>query len=153
MKNGIEEEIFSDAYFMRKALDLAQQAYEEDEVPIGAVVVFNNKIIGKGYNQTEKLLDVTAHAEMLAITSAAQFMNSKFLEECTLYITIEPCTMCAGAIRWARFSKIVFGASEPKFGFSQFAENLIPTKTEVITGVLSDECKELMINFFKAKRK
>ena len=149
----IEEEIFSDAYFMRKALDLACQAFEEDEVPIGAVVVYENKIIGKGYNQTEKLMDVTAHAEMLAITSAAQYMNSKFLEECTLFVTIEPCVMCGGALKWARFNKVVFGASEPKFGYSIVSESILYHKTNLVKGVLADECAALMKQFFAEKRK
>ena len=149
----IDEEIFSDAYFMRKALDLACQAFEEDEAPIGAVVVYENKIIGKGYNQTEKLMDVTAHAEMLAITSAAQYMNSKFLEECTLYVTIEPCVMCGGALKWARFNKVVFGASEPKFGYSIVSESILYHKTNLVKGVLADECAALMKQFFAEKRK
>ena len=149
----IDEEIFSDAYFMRKAMDLACQAFEEDEVPIGAVVVYENKIIGKGYNQTEKLMDVTAHAEMLAITSAAQYMNSKFLEECTLYVTIEPCVMCGGALKWARFNKVVFGASEPKFGYSIVSESILYHKTNLVKGVLADECAALMKQFFAEKRK
>ena len=123
-------EVYSDEYFMTRALDLAMQAYEEQEVPIGAVVVHNNKIIGKGYNQTEKLQDVTAHAEMLAITSAAQYMNSKFLDECTLFVTIEPCVMCAGASNWARFGRIVFGAQEPKFGYSTISNKITYQKIE-----------------------
>lgn len=149
----IEEEIFSDAYYMRRALDLAHQAFEEDEVPIGAIVVTDKKIIGKGYNQTEKLLDVTAHAEMLAITSASQYMNSKFLDECTLYVTIEPCVMCGGALKWARFGKVVFGASEPKFGYSNVSDKILYHKTEVVRGVLEDECAEIMKKFFAEKRK
>lgn len=149
----IEEEIFSDAYYMRRALDLAHQAFEEDEVPIGAIVVADKKIIGKGYNQTEKLLDVTAHAEMLAITSAAQYMNSKFLDECTLYVTIEPCVMCGGALKWARFGKVVFGASEPKFGYSNVSDKILYHKTEVIRGVLAEECADIMKKFFAEKRK
>ena len=148
----IEDDIFSDAYFMRKALDLAHQAFEDDEVPIGAIVVCDNKIIGKGYNQTEKLLDVTAHAEMLAITSAAQHMNSKFLDECTLFVTIEPCVMCAGASKWARFGRIVFGALEPKYGFSNISKKFIYQKTEIVGGVLEEECANLMKDFFAAKR-
>ena len=147
------EEIFSDAYFMRKALELAHQAFEEDEVPIGAIVVHKNKIIGKGFNQTERLTDVTAHAEILAITSAEQFLNSKFLDECTLYVTIEPCIMGGGAIRWARFQKVVFGAQEPKFGYSIYNEAIIPQKTEVIKGVLAEECSDIMKHFFQSKRK
>ena len=112
------DEVFNDEYFMGKALDLAIQAAEEGEVPIGAVVVHGKQIIGKGYNQTERLNDVTAHAEMLAITAASDYLNSKYLEECTLYVTIEPCTMCAGAIQAARISRVVFGAWDDKGGAS-----------------------------------
>jgi len=147
-----EVELFSDEYYMGKALQLAQQAYEEDEVPIGAVVVHKQRIIAKGYNQTEKLTDVTAHAEMLAITGAAQYLGSKFLEECTLYITVEPCVMCFGAIQWARPQRVVFGASEPKTGYH--SKGLIASpKMEVISGVLERECSDLMRSFFKSKRK
>ncbi|NQW43165.1 MAG: nucleoside deaminase [Bacteroidetes bacterium] len=142
----------TDEYYMRKALEQAQRAFEEDEVPIGAIVVCNNRIVGKGYNQTEKLTDVTAHAEMLAITAAATEIGSKYLDECTLYITIEPCVMCAGAIKHARFHKIVIGASEPKMGFSNFLSEDFNMKTELQTGILADECKNLMQTFFKAKR-
>jgi len=147
-----EVELFSDEYYMGKALQLAQQAFEEDEVPIGAVVVHKQRIIAKGYNQTEKLTDVTAHAEMLAITGAAQYLGSKFLEECTLYITVEPCVMCFGAINWARPQRVVFGASEPKTGYH--SKGLIASpKMEVISGVLERECSDLMRSFFKSKRK
>ena len=147
-----EVELFSDEYYMGKALQLAQQAFEEDEVPIGAVVVRKQRIIAKGYNQTEKLTDVTAHAEMLAITGAAQYLGSKFLEECTLYITVEPCVMCFGAIQWARPQRVVFGASEPKTGYH--SKGLIASpKMEVISGVLERECSDLMRSFFKSKRK
>jgi len=145
-------EVYSDEYFMTRALDLAMQAYEEQEVPIGAVVVHNNKIIGKGYNQTEKLQDVTAHAEMLAITAASNAVNGKYLDECTLYVTIEPCLMCAGAIQWSRFSRIVFGAGEPKFGFERIDKGMLG-KTEVVGGVLSEECSEVMKRFFRDHRK
>ncbi len=141
-----------DKLFMSKALDQAQMAFEEDEVPIGAVVTCNNKIIGKGYNQTERLKDITAHAEMLAITAASAHLGSKYLDECTLYVTIEPCVMCAGAIKNARFGKIVIGASEPKTGFSKFISEDFNSKTEMITGMLEDEARALMQNFFKAKR-
>jgi len=145
-------ELFSDEYYMGKALQLAQQAFEEDEVPIGAVVVHKQRIIAKGYNQTEKLTDVTAHAEMLAITGAAQYLGSKFLEECTLYVTVEPCVMCFGAIQWARPQRVVFGASEPKTGYH--SKGLIASpKMEVISGVLERECSDLMRSFFKSKRK
>ena len=138
---------------MHKALEQAQKAFDEDEVPIGAVVVCNNKIIGKGYNQTEKLKDITAHAEMLAITAASGHLGSKYLDECTLYITIEPCVMCAGAIKHARFKQIVIGALEPKTGYSQFVQELFNTKTEIKQGVLASECRALMQSFFAAKRK
>jgi tRNA(adenine34) deaminase len=145
-------ELFSDAYFMQKALELAQQAGDEDEVPIGAVVVHERRIVGKGYNQTERLKDVTAHAEMLAITAAAQCLDTKFLDECTLYVTIEPCSMCAGAISWARLGKIVYGAGEPKFGYQSKTPAAIGAKTEVVGGILEEECRGIMQAFFKAKR-
>lgn len=148
-----EESLLNDEYFMKKALQQAELAYEEGEIPIGAIVVHENKIIGKGYNQTEKLVDVTAHAEMLAITSAEQYLGSKYLNECTLYVTIEPCVMCAGAIQWARFSKVVFGAEEPKSGYTRKSMNLISSKTEIVKGVLENECAELIKNFFLSKRK
>lgn len=144
--------IFTDEYFMRVALREAQRAFEEDEIPVGAVVVCNNKVIGKGYNQTEKLTDVTAHAEMLAITAASNYLGGKFLEECTLYVTLEPCVMCAGAIFWARPERVVFGARDEKRGFAKHG-NLLHPKTELITGVLEDECSVLLKEFFKTKRK
>ena len=145
-------EMFSDEYFMKKALNEAERAFEEDEIPIGAIVVYENRIIGKGYNQTEKLNDVTAHAEMLAITAAATALNSKFLDECTLYVTVEPCTMCAGAISWARFHRIVYGAAEPKYGFSHKAKDALGKKTEIVNGILAEECASLMKSFFSNKR-
>jgi tRNA(adenine34) deaminase len=145
-------EVFTDEYFMQRAIAEAQKAMEEDEIPIGAVVVYENAIIGKGYNQTEKLNDVTAHAEMLAITAAASYLNSKFLDECTLYVTIEPCLMCAGAIKWARFHKIVFWAEEPKTGFTRISKDLLGKKTQISGGVMAEECAALMQHFFKQKR-
>lgn len=145
-------EVFTDAYFMTRALDLALEAFEEDEVPIGAVVVFENKIIGRGYNQTERLNDVTAHAEMLAVTAASNAINGKYLDECTLYVTIEPCLMCAGALQWARVGRVVWGAPEPKFGFNRIDSKLLG-KTKVLGGVMSEQCGELMQRFFKRKRK
>jgi len=145
------EEVFTDEYFMGKALDLALQAAEEGEVPIGAVVVHGNQIIGKGYNQTERLQDVTAHAEMLAITAASDYLNSKYLTECTLYITIEPCMMCGGAIKWSRLNRIVWGAAEPKFGYSNQVPELLG-KSELKSGVLEDACSEVMRSFFKSRR-
>jgi tRNA(adenine34) deaminase len=145
-------EIFTDDYFMGKALDEAQIAFEEQEIPIGAVVVLGNKVIGRGHNQTERLRDVTAHAEMIAITAASAYLNSKYLEECTLYVTVEPCLMCAGAIQWSRLNKVVFGAYEPKFGFTNTTPGLLGT-TDYKNGVLEMDCKKLMQDFFKNKRK
>lgn len=141
-----------DQVYMNKALEQARKAAEEDEVPIGAVVVYKNRIVGKGYNQTEKLGDVTAHAEMLAITAASAHLGNKYLDECSLYVTIEPCVMCAGAIKHSRLGKIVIGASEPKTGFSQFLKENFNAKTEIKSGVMADECRAIMKDFFAAKR-
>ena len=145
-------DLFTDEYFMNIALQQAQQALEQDEVPIGAIVVANNKVIGKGFNQTEILRDVTAHAEMIAITAASNAVGSKYLSECTLYVSIEPCVMCAGALAWSRISKVVYGASEPKFGYSLTDEQIISSKTEIVQGVLQEEAASLMTEFFKSKR-
>ena len=145
-------DLFTDEYFMNIALQQAQQALEQDEVPIGAIVVANNKVIGKGFNQTEMLHDVTAHAEMIAITAASNAVGSKYLSECTLYVSIEPCVMCAGALAWSRISKVVYGASEPKFGYSLTDEQIISSKTEIVQGVLQEEAASLMTEFFKSKR-
>lgn len=144
--------IFSDQHFMRQAYLLAQQAYEEEEVPIGAVVVCKNRIIGKGYNQVERLQDATAHAEMLAITAASDYLGNKYLDECSLYVTIEPCVMCAGALQWVKISRIVFGASEPKFGFSRHGESLLHPQTEIVGGIMAEECGQLMRDFFRERR-
>ena len=143
---------FNDDYWMKMALKEANYAYEEDEVPIGAVIVCNNKIIGKGYNQTERLNDVTAHAEMLAITAAANYLGAKFLEECTLYVTIEPCPMCAAALRWARIGRVVYGAADPKAGYSQFGSKMFHPKTEIHHGTMEHDCGVLMTEFFRGKR-
>lgn len=145
-------DLFTDEYFMNIALQQAQLALEQDEVPIGAIVVANNKVIGKGFNQTEMLHDVTAHAEMIAITAASNAVGSKYLSECTLYVSIEPCVMCAGALAWSRISKVVYGASEPKFGYSLTDEQIISSKTEIVQGVLQEEAASLMTEFFKSKR-
>lgn len=145
--------IHSDEYFMRQALQLAGQAYEEEEVPIGAVVVSGRRIIGKGYNQTERLLDPSAHAEMIAITAACDYLGSKYLHECTIYVTIEPCPMCAGALRWAQISQVVFGAEEPKHGYRRHQPLLLHPKTEVKGDILAEECADLMRRFFQAKRR
>ncbi|MCB9262326.1 MAG: nucleoside deaminase [Flavobacteriales bacterium] len=139
-------------YFMKQALKQAIMAAEEDEVPIGAVVVVNNQIIGKGYNQTQRLNDTTAHAEMLAITAAFNHFNGTFLTECSLYVTVEPCAMCAGAIKWARLGSLVYGASEPKSGFSMYQPSILHPKTTVVSGILEDECKMIMQHFFEKKR-
>ncbi len=139
-------------FFMRKALQEAQKAAEEDEVPIGAVVALGNEIIGKGYNQTRRLNDNTAHAEMIAITAASNKMGSGILEDCRLYVTIEPCVMCAGAIKWVRPSHIIIGAAEPKFGFTQYRPAILHPSTVIETGVLEKECADLMKTFFQNKR-
>lgn len=139
---------------MREALKEAEIAFEEDEVPVGAVVVCNGRIIGRGHNQTERLTDVTAHAEMMAITAAQENLGGRVLPECTLYVTVEPCCMCAGAIGWARFARVVWGADDPKRGFRSFYGGKSPLhpKTLVSSGILSEECGELMKLFFQRKR-
>lgn len=144
----------SDEYWMRIALVEAEQAFSEDEVPVGAVVVCNDAIIGRGHNQTERLTDVTAHAEMIAITAAQQNLGGRVLPECTLYVTVEPCYMCAGAIGWTRLGRIVWGADDPKRGFQSFYGGKSPlhSKTRVDTGILFEECSELMKSFFQKKR-
>ena len=142
-----------DERYMREALREALRAAEEDEVPIGAVIVCKGRIIGKGYNMTERLNDPTAHAEMIAITAATEAMGGKYLNECALYVTVEPCPMCAGALAWAQIGKVVYGASDPKRGFSMFSPSLMHPKTEVVSGILSEECGDLVTSFFKNKRK
>ena len=141
-----------DERFMREALKEASLAFNEDEVPIGAVIVCRGRIIGKGHNMTERLNDPTAHAEMIAITAATEAMGGKYLNDCTLYVTDEPCPMCAGALAWSQIGRIVYGASDPKRGFSQFTPSLMHPKTEVVSGMLADECGTLVSDFFKAKR-
>lgn len=138
---------------MAKALDLAIQAAEMGEIPVGAIVVAGgSKIIGKGHNQTEQLNDVTAHAEIIAITAASQFLGAKYLKECTLYVTLEPCVMCAGALAWSQIDRIVFGASDTKRGFSMFSNKILHPKTELIKGILSNECEQILKEFFKGIR-
>lgn len=143
--------MFSHEYFMRLALQEAHEALEQDEVPIGCVVVLRNRIIAKGHNLTEQLNDVTAHAEMQAITSAANFLGGKYLKDCTIYITMEPCLMCAGALFWSQISQVVIGARDEKRGFINQNVKLHP-KTEIITGVMENECSEIVKDFFKNKR-
>ena len=144
--------IFSDESFMKEALKEAQKAYEKNEVPIGAVIVSNNKIIARAHNLCETLNDATAHAEMQAITSAANFLGSKYLNECILFITLEPCAMCASATAWSQIGKIVYGADDDKKGFTKISQNLLHPKTEVVSGVLEKDCSEKLINFFREKR-
>jgi tRNA(adenine34) deaminase len=136
---------------MRKALDEAKRAFELDEVPVGAIIVADKQIIARGHNLTEQLNDVTAHAEMLSITSAAEHLGGKYLKKCTLYVTLEPCVMCAGALNWSQISKIVYGAKDERRGALRY-ENIFHPTTEVVGGVLAEECAELMKNFFKSKR-
>lgn len=145
------EEVYSDEYFMRKALDEAMMAWDREEVPIGAVIVSKNKIIARGHNLTETLTDVTAHAEMQAITSAANYIGGKYLRDCTLYVTLEPCMMCAGALYWSQIGRVVFGAKDEKRGFRNAGIQLHP-KTEVKDLVLEKECSQLVKDFFKKKR-
>lgn len=138
--------------YMREALREAAMAASEDEVPIGAVVVCKGRIIAKGHNMTERLSDPTAHAEMIAITAATEAVGGKYLNDCTLYVTVEPCPMCAGALAWAQIGEVVYGATDPKRGFSQFSPSLMHPKTSVVTGVLADECSALVTDFFRSKR-
>ena len=142
---------FDDVYFMKRALQEAETAFEKNEVPIGAVVVINNKIIARGHNLTETLNDVTAHAEMQAFTAASDFLGGKYLKGCTLYVTLEPCQMCAGASYWAQLGKIVYGARDEQRGFIHYKTQLHP-KTKVVGGILEDECSEILTRFFIQKR-
>ncbi len=142
-----------DQYFMRVALQEAQKAFEKGEVPVGAVIVYNNQVIAKSYNQTVLLNDATAHAEMLAITAAYDFIGSRYLHECVLYVTLEPCVMCAGACYWSMFGRIVYGAGDGKYGFSRLNATIMHPSTTIVQGVLETECKELLQLFFKKLRK
>lgn len=147
-----EEQLKLDQYFMKKALDEAQAAYAEDEIPIGAVVVCRGRIIARAHNMTETLHDVTAHAEMQAITMAANQLGGKYLTDCTLYVTVEPCPMCAGALGWSQIPRVVFGAPDVKRGYNTFAPLVLHPKTKVTAGVLEDECREIMQRFFRERR-
>jgi tRNA(adenine34) deaminase len=144
--------IHSDEHFMQQALQEAEQAFEADEVPIGAIVVSQRRIIGRGYNQTERLLDPSAHAEMIALTAACDHLGSKYLRDCTLFVTVEPCPMCASALRWSQIGRIVFGAEEPKYGYRRYQPLLLHPKTQVTGGLLAQPCAELMQRFFRGKR-
>lgn len=145
-------ELYTNDYFMNEAMKLAKLAYEEGEIPVGAIIVCRNKIIAKAYNQTEKLTDVTAHAEILAITSASNALGAKYLTECKMYVTLEPCAMCAGACFWAQLGELHYGASDPKRGFSRLADQLLHPKTKVTSGLMSEESKALLDKFFKKLR-
>jgi len=142
----------NDEYFMKEALKEARKAMEANEVPVGAVIVCDQKIIARTYNLTETLNDVTAHAEMQAFTSAANHLGAKYLNECTLYVTLEPCPMCAGASFWAQIGKIVYGASDEKRGYTTVESTMLHPKTEIVSGILEDECSAVLKEFFKAKR-
>ena len=142
-----------DERYMKDALREAMAAAGEDEVPIGAVIVCRGRIIGKGRNMTERLNDPTAHAEMIAITAATEAMGGKYLNDCTLYVTVEPCPMCAGALAWSQVGRVVYGAADPKRGFSLFSPSLMHPKTEIVSGILAEECGNLVTEFFRNKRK
>ena len=146
------ENIFTDEFFMKKALQEANLAFDKDEIPVGAIIVINNQVIARSHNLTEMLNDVTAHAEMQSITAAANYLGGKYLKDCTLYVTIEPCQMCAGALYWSQISKIVFGARDLQRGFIEMGTKLHP-KTTVISGIMAEDATDLMLRFFAKKRK
>lgn len=145
-------QLFTDDYFMKEALKEAELAFEKDEVPVGAIIVCNNRIIARGHNLTEQLTDVTAHAEMQVYTAASNYLGSKYLEDCTLYVTLEPCVMCAGASYWTQISKIVFGAFDEKRGFTLTNSKILHPKTEMVSGVMQHECSAILKKFFQKKR-
>jgi tRNA(adenine34) deaminase len=145
-------ELYSDDYFMSEALKEALLAADDNEVPIGAVIVNNNRIIGRGHNMVEKLNDVTAHAEIIAITAASEFFRNKYLTGSAMYVTIEPCMMCATAIGWAQIPKLIYGADDPKKGFTTISTKVLHPKTKVVGGILKKECSSLITDFFKKKR-
>jgi len=143
---------FDDTYFMKQALVQASKAYDKGEVPVGAIIVCDNQIIARAHNYTEALNDVTAHAEMQAFTAAADYLGGKYLNECTLYVTLEPCVMCGGAAYWTQLKKVVYGAKDEKRGFSSLAKNILHPKTKIEGGLLEEECAKLLSDFFKSKR-
>ena len=147
-----EELLKSDVFFMRQAVEEAREALRQGEIPIGAVVVCRDRVIARAHNLTETLADVTAHAEMQAITSAANYLGGKYLSECTLYVTVEPCVMCAGAIGWAQVRRIVYGCADEKRGYQRFAPKALHPKATVVGGVMEEECRQLMQNFFRERR-
>ena len=148
----METTLEKDEKYMRLALEEAKLALEADEVPIGAIIVAGGRIVGRGHNLVETLTDVTAHAEIQAITAASSTIGGKYLNDCTLYVTVEPCPMCAGALAWSQIGRIVYGASDPKRGFSTISDNMLHPRTVVVAGVLRDECEALMKNFFAKLR-
>ena len=148
----MEPEMTESEKYMREALREAGLAASEDEVPIGAVIVWKDRVIAKGHNMTERLADPTAHAEMIAITAATEAVGGKYLNDCTLYVTVEPCPMCAGALAWSQIGGVVYGASDPKRGYSRFSPSLLHPKTEVTSGILAEECSNMVTDFFKSKR-
>ncbi len=152
MEVAPEERYIEDEKYMREALKEAEYAAEEDEVPIGAVAVCRGRIIARGHNMTERLHDSSAHAEMIALTSAAEAVGGKYLDGCTLYVTVEPCPMCAGAMNWAQLGRLVYGSSDPKRGYTGFTPSLLHPKTEVSSGVLAQECGAIVSEFFRRKR-
>jgi len=145
-------QLFTDEYFMKEALKEATLAFEKDEVPVGAVIVCSNRIIARAHNLTEQLTDVTAHAEMQAFTAASNYLGSKYLEDCTIYVTLEPCVMCAGASYWTQISKVVFGAFDEKRGFTLVNSKLLHPKTELVSGVMQHECSATLKKFFQKRR-
>ena len=149
----IDSDTHPDEYYMREAIRQAQHSYDHQEIPVGCVVVCKNRIVAKAYNQVEMLNDATAHAEMIALTSAFNYLGAKYLTDCILYVTLEPCTMCAGAMHWAQIGKLVYGASDPQKGFSNIRHKILHPKTEIISGVLSFECKQIIDKFFTRIRK
>lgn len=153
MEDFFEDKAKKDEKFMRMAIDEARKALAKREVPIGAVVVVGDRVVGRGHNLVETLADATAHAEMQALTAAMSTIGGKYLNQCTLYVTVEPCVMCGGAIAWSQLGRVVFGTADPKRGYSTFSERIMHPKTEVSSGVLSEECEALMRDFFSGLRK
>ncbi|MCP4314109.1 MAG: nucleoside deaminase [Bacteroidetes bacterium] len=149
----MEHALFSDEYFMKEALKEAHKADEMSEVPVGAVIVNRDRIIARAHNMTQQLQDVTAHAEMIAITSASNYLGAKYLTDCTLFVTLEPCVMCAAALKWAQLDRIVFGASDPKEGFSRIGTSILHVKTKVIPGIMEEPASQLLKQFFLERRK
>lgn len=149
----MSDSILSDEYFMKEALKEAQKAFEKDEIPVGAVIVSKEKILARTHNLTEQLNDVTAHAEMQAFTSASDYLGSKYLNQCTLYVTLEPCVMCAGAAFWTQLGKMIYGATDEKRGFTQINERIIHPKTQIEKGILEDQCAGILKDYFIKKRK